>query len=49
MPRGGKITAQDIRNTLNGREHLLIEDAIYAVVKKNREKEKNYKKNVTKF
>ena len=40
MPRGGKITAQDIRNTLNGREHLLIEDAIYTVVKENREKAK---------
>jgi len=40
MPRGGKITAQDIRNTLNGREHLLIEDAIYTVVKENRERAK---------
>ena len=37
MPRGGSITAQDIRNTLNGRENLLIEDAIYSVVKMNKE------------
>jgi hypothetical protein len=36
MPRGGKITAQDIRNTLNGREHLLIEDAIYTFVERKK-------------
>ena len=38
MPRGGKIKTQDIRNTLNGREHLLIEDAIYTVAQLNRDK-----------
>ncbi len=37
MPRGGKITAQDVRNTLNGRENLLIEEAIYVVAKINKE------------
>ena len=36
MPRGGKITAQDIRNTLNGRENLVIEDAIYRLVEINK-------------
>ena len=38
MPRGGKVTAQDIRNTLNGREHFLIEEAIFAVAEINKKK-----------
>ena len=38
MPRGGKITKQDVRNTLNGRENLLIEDAIYTLVEINKKK-----------
>ncbi len=44
MPKGGEITAQDIRNTLNGREHLCIEDAIYTVVEINQKENERLQK-----
>jgi len=44
MPRGGRVTAQDIRNTLNGREHFFIEEAIFKVAKINKEKKEKLRK-----